>query len=1016
MWALTPSSTPSSVSWNYDANGSLTGLTYPTGGPNPTYLPNALGEPTQVGNYATNIGFHPNGAISGFAFGNNIAHSLTQTVEGTPKLNADGTVLKDLYTYDANGNVATIVDQRSTAPDGWFNRTMSYDDLDRLSSVTAPGVWNSATYLYDAVDDLRSVTVGSRSSTLTYGAVTKRLDSVVTNGVTTAYGYDGNGNISAKGSQTYAFDLGNRMASASLGGSYSYDGHGRRTKIVSSDGTQIQLYSQAGQLLWSEKTAVGTGTFPATATYSCSTGTLSGTQCQITSTYAASSTMSCNQGGTLSGNACNLTTSTPAAATYSCPSGGSLNGATCTTAATTSYSCPAGGVRNGTVCTTSSTYAATATYTCPSGGTLVGTGCELTESYSPSAPYSCPNGGTLSGSSCITVTYVPATVTYTCQSGYTLAGSVCSQTTTVAASSVYTCNGLGTLTPDGFCTGGGTLAYSPEEARDTCMAQADVYGVTLYSVDHVSGRRYDCTFQADVVYSCSNAGATITDGQCVTTVREMAAVSYHCTTGEPAGGQCPVVTGNYTATASPPCPNGGTLSGNTCVKSTTVAATVASYSCASGDSRTGAVCTNTSTYAASASSSCPSGSTQVAGGCSYAATPAYSCSSGSTLNGSNCTLTTTYAAVAANSCPNGGTLAGTTCTVTTNSAATPAYSCPSGTAPVSGQCSGSNTTKTAYIYLGGKQVAETIVGDTTQYVHTDALGSPVAHTNQAAAELNRTRFEPYGFTAGGTKPGVTTTGLSTTGSAIGFTGHLNDPQTDLVYMQQRYYDPIAGRFLSVDPVVTDAKSGSSFNRYVYGNNNPYKFVDPDGKFAVWVHWSITYSAARDAGYGIGASIGHANRAWMADWEPGSQGKDAAAAARHAMRAIESTKAEAADLNRSLVATAVIRGDLGLAAHAIQDRFASGHSDFTLWEGFGELGFVGMLSHLWADMFPSSDARSGAYQATKSMFAGARNSGGQAAAQDGFSRAGSMGGSSRTCGNLMISGCNSPSDPLPKRSF
>lgn len=51
-------------------------------------------------------------------------------------------------------------------------------------------------------------------------------------------------------------------------------------------------------------------------------------------------------------------------------------------------------------------------------------------------------------------------------------------------------------------------------------------------------------------------------------------------------------------------------------------------------------------------------------------------------------------------------------------------------------------------------------------------------------------------------------------------------------MQQRYYDPIAGRFLSVDPVVTDAKTGSSFNRYVYGNNNPYKFKDPDGKASV----------------------------------------------------------------------------------------------------------------------------------------------------------------------------------------
>ncbi len=47
-------------------------------------------------------------------------------------------------------------------------------------------------------------------------------------------------------------------------------------------------------------------------------------------------------------------------------------------------------------------------------------------------------------------------------------------------------------------------------------------------------------------------------------------------------------------------------------------------------------------------------------------------------------------------------------------------------------------------------------------------------------------------------------------------------------MQQRYYDPIAGRFLSVDPVTTNANTGSFFNRYVYALNNPFVFVDTTG--------------------------------------------------------------------------------------------------------------------------------------------------------------------------------------------
>ncbi len=47
-------------------------------------------------------------------------------------------------------------------------------------------------------------------------------------------------------------------------------------------------------------------------------------------------------------------------------------------------------------------------------------------------------------------------------------------------------------------------------------------------------------------------------------------------------------------------------------------------------------------------------------------------------------------------------------------------------------------------------------------------------------------------------------------------------------MQQRYYEPQIGRFLSVDPVAA-REGGDNFNRYAYAFNNPYKFTDPDGR-------------------------------------------------------------------------------------------------------------------------------------------------------------------------------------------
>jgi len=52
-------------------------------------------------------------------------------------------------------------------------------------------------------------------------------------------------------------------------------------------------------------------------------------------------------------------------------------------------------------------------------------------------------------------------------------------------------------------------------------------------------------------------------------------------------------------------------------------------------------------------------------------------------------------------------------------------------------------------------------------------------------------------------------------------------------MQARYYDPVIGRFYSNDPVSATSfvMQGNihGFNRYVYANNNPYKYIDPNGE-------------------------------------------------------------------------------------------------------------------------------------------------------------------------------------------
>ena len=76
---------------------------------------------------------------------------------------------------------------------------------------------------------------------------------------------------------------------------------------------------------------------------------------------------------------------------------------------------------------------------------------------------------------------------------------------------------------------------------------------------------------------------------------------------------------------------------------------------------------------------------------------------------------------------------------------------------------------------------------------------------------------------------------------VGYTGHQWDNDSGLNYMQARYYDPLIGRFMSNDPV--GFRGIHSFNRYAYANNNPYKYIDPDGETAVEIVLTI---AAADA--------------------------------------------------------------------------------------------------------------------------------------------------------------------------
>lgn len=246
-------------SYGYNANGHIESLTYPDF-TTVNYAPDALGRATMVSSpggavYARNIQYHPNGAISRFAYGNDIVHAMTRNVRGLPMHSIDEhplthvKALDDTYSFDANGNVTDISD---LAQAGLTTRGMGYDGLDRLTAAISPSQWGTATFAYDPLDNLREANQGARQYRYIYDSA-NRLQQInnPAGALQIALTYNADGTTASRTGQTYSFDFLERLAGVSGKEYYNYEANGRRSQSWKPDYTNVYWhYSQSGQLLY----------------------------------------------------------------------------------------------------------------------------------------------------------------------------------------------------------------------------------------------------------------------------------------------------------------------------------------------------------------------------------------------------------------------------------------------------------------------------------------------------------------------------------------------------------------------------------------------------------------------------------------------------------------------------------------------------------------------------------------------------------------------------------------------
>ena len=139
-----------------------------------------------------------------------------------------------------------------------------------------------------------------------------------------------------------------------------------------------------------------------------------------------------------------------------------------------------------------------------------------------------------------------------------------------------------------------------------------------------------------------------------------------------------------------------------------------------------------------------------------------------------------------------------------------------GMAVVLSETTGSQTTN---FVIGNDVIAQsdlTGIG----YFLTDGLGSTRLLVDELGAVTGRYSYDAFG--AERSHYGVGQTNFT-------FAGEQIDKDTGLQYLRARYYNPIDGRFISVDPIPSNLIEPQKLNHYIYAINNPLRYIDPKGE-------------------------------------------------------------------------------------------------------------------------------------------------------------------------------------------
>ncbi|HEX8793973.1 MAG TPA: FG-GAP-like repeat-containing protein [Polyangiaceae bacterium] len=149
--------------------------------------------------------------------------------------------------------------------------------------------------------------------------------------------------------------------------------------------------------------------------------------------------------------------------------------------------------------------------------------------------------------------------------------------------------------------------------------------------------------------------------------------------------------------------------------------------------------------------------------------------------------------------------------------------------------------------------ANVLKSTTVNTILLDALGSLDALVGSNGQPLPE-KYDPFGARVKASDPTVRVT-APPRDLRIGFTGHEQDDDVDLVDMIGRLYDPVQQRFLSADPPAPDPVDGQAYNPYAYVRNNPLNATDPTGYVEMLLNGLPSDVTIRGSSLGVSPNAG-----------------------------------------------------------------------------------------------------------------------------------------------------------------